>query len=105
MSQNPRGRQPGFKMPEEHRLKIANSNILNALIEHVQGEREMSATQVSAGLGLLKKVMPDLQAVSLGGDEAAPDIGIRFSWISSSPTSRETSSSATTTVPKDGPAS
>lgn len=49
-------------MSDEHRVKIQNSNILNALIEHVQGEREMSATQVSAGLGLLKKVMPDLSA-------------------------------------------
>ena len=67
-----RGRTAGFKMPEEHRIKIANSNILNALIEHACGEREMSATQVSAGLGLLKKVMPDLQAVSLGGDEDNP---------------------------------
>jgi len=55
-----RGRKPGFRMSDEHRVKIQNSNILNALIEHVQGEREMSATQVSAGLGLLRKVMPDL---------------------------------------------
>lgn len=50
-------------MPEEHRVKIKNSNILNALIEHVLGEREMSATQVSAGLGLLRKAMPDLASV------------------------------------------
>lgn len=49
-------------MSEEHRVKIKNSNILNALIEHVEGSREMSATQVSAGLGLLRKVMPDLAA-------------------------------------------
>jgi hypothetical protein len=49
-------------MSDEHRGKIANSNILKALIEHVEGTREMSATQVSAGLGLLRKVMPDLSA-------------------------------------------
>jgi hypothetical protein len=61
----PKGRSPGFVMPEEHRVKIQNSNILNALIEHATGKREMSASQVSAGLGLLKKVMPDLQAVQL----------------------------------------
>lgn len=47
-------------MTDEHRVKIQNSNILNALIEHVEGTREMSATQVSAGLGLLRKVLPDL---------------------------------------------
>ncbi len=57
-----RGRRPGFRMSDEHRVKIQNSNILNALIEHIEGRREMSATQVSAGLGLLKKVMPDLSA-------------------------------------------
>jgi hypothetical protein len=55
-----RGRKPGFHMSGEHRVKIQNSNILNALIEHVEGIREMSATQVSAGLGLLRKVLPDL---------------------------------------------
>ena len=60
-----RGRKPGFKMPLEHRVKIQNSNILNALIEHVEGKREMSATQVTAGVALLKKVLPDLQAQSI----------------------------------------
>jgi len=60
-----RGRKPGFQMTDAHRVKIQNSNILNALIEHVSGEREMSATQVSAGLGLLRKVMPDLSSAEL----------------------------------------
>lgn len=50
-------------MTDEHRDKIKNSNILNALVEHVEGKREMSATQVSAGLGLLRKVLPDLSQV------------------------------------------
>ena len=67
-----RGRQPGFRMSEEHRVKIQNSNILSALIAHACGEREMSATQVSAGLGLLKKVMPDLAATTISGDEDSP---------------------------------
>lgn len=55
-----RGRQPGFVMGPEHRLKIANSNVLNCLIQHAEGTREMSATQVSAGIALLRKVLPDL---------------------------------------------
>lgn len=59
-----RGRKPGFVMSNEHRVKIQNSNILNALIEHVEGRRDMSATQVSAGLGLLRKVLPDLAATA-----------------------------------------
>ena len=57
-----RGRKAGFTMSNEHRVKIQNSNILNALIEHVEGVREMSSTQVTAGLGLLRKVLPDLAA-------------------------------------------
>ena len=56
-------------MSNDHRVKIQNSNILNALIEHVEGVREMSATQVSAGLGLLKKIMPDLAATADMGDD------------------------------------
>lgn len=47
-------------MGEEHRTKIRNSKILNRLIAHVEGEIEMTSTQVSAGLGLLAKVMPNL---------------------------------------------
>jgi len=64
-----RGRKPGFRMSNEHRVKIQNSNVLNALIEHVEGEREMSASQVSAGLGLLRKIMPDLAASADAGEE------------------------------------
>jgi hypothetical protein len=63
-----RGRKPGFTMSESHRVKIKNSNILNALIEHVEGKREMSSTQVTAGVALLKKVMPDLAASADVGD-------------------------------------
>lgn len=67
-----RGRQRGFVMSEAHRLKIANSNILNVLLKHVEGKREMSATQVTAGLGLLRKVLPDLQTVEHKGDPNNP---------------------------------
>jgi hypothetical protein len=59
-----RGRRAGFKLTDDHRAKIGNSNILNALIEHAEGRREMTSTQVTAGLGLLKKVLPDLAATA-----------------------------------------
>lgn len=75
-----RGRKPGFRMSDEHRVKIQNSNILNALIEHAVGKREMSATQVSAGLGLLKKVLPDLSNVQLSGDADNP-VGVVFKTV------------------------
>jgi hypothetical protein len=78
-----RGRKPGFRMSDEHRVKIQNSNILNALVEHVEGAREMSATQVSAGIALLKKVLPDLSAVAHSGDEDSP-VRMVISWKKSS---------------------
>jgi ParB-like chromosome segregation protein Spo0J len=62
-----RGRAPGFRMSEEHRSKIKNSSILRALIEYFEGKREMSATQVSVGLRLLKKVLPDLPPLKGSG--------------------------------------
>lgn len=64
-----RGRKAGFRMSDEHRVKIQNSNILNALIEHVEGKREMGASQVTAGVALLKKVMPDLSQTTIEGGE------------------------------------
>lgn len=72
-----RGRQPGFQMSDEHRRKIQNSNILKALIEHASGEREMGASQVTAGLGLLKKVLPDLSSVELQADVQG---NVTFTW-------------------------
>jgi hypothetical protein len=78
---SPRGRKPGFRMSEEHRVKIQNSNILNALVEHVEGTREMSATQVSAGLGLLRKVLPDLTNTTLEGPNEDGSHSIVFKTI------------------------
>lgn len=66
------GRKPGFQMGEAHREKIRNSQVLTALIEHAEGRREMSGSQVTAGLGLLKKVLPDLQAVQHSGEDGGP---------------------------------
>lgn len=65
-------------MSNEHRVKIQNSNILNALIEHAEGRREMSATQVTAGLGLLKKALPDLSTVTLQGDDEGGPVRVNI---------------------------
>ena len=54
--------QTMIRMGDEHRLKIANSNILNVLIEHVVNGKELLPSQVTAGVALLKKVLPDLQS-------------------------------------------
>ena len=67
-------------MSAEHRDKIKNSNILSALIEHAEGKREMSSTQVTAALGLLKKALPDLQSVEIGSDPDKP-MKMEFGWM------------------------
>lgn len=66
-----RGRKP-FMMSDEHRVKIQNSNILSCLLKHVEGKQEMSATQVTAGIALLKKVMPDISSIEISGPDDAP---------------------------------
>ena len=63
-------RKPIGLLTDEHRAKLAKSNILNALIEHTMGKREMSATQVTAGIALLRKCLPDLTATEIKGDVA-----------------------------------
>lgn len=62
-----RGRAAGFKMPDEHRVKIANSNILNRLIACAEGRLELTSTQANVGLGLMRKVLPDLETVAHTG--------------------------------------
>lgn len=69
---------PKYSMTHTHRDKIKNSNILSSLIKHVAGEQDMSATQVSAGLGLLKKIMPDLAATAFT-DSEGNDIPVSLS--------------------------
>ena len=77
-----RGRQPGFRMSDEHRVKIQNSNILHALIEHVEGKRDMAPSQVTAGVALLKKVLPDLSAVEVSGENGGP-VKLTVEWSKS----------------------
>ena len=67
-----RGRPAGFVMSHEHRTKISNSKILNRLIACGEGELDMSSTQANVGMGLLKKVMPDLTAVEMSGPDGGP---------------------------------
>jgi hypothetical protein len=49
------------------REKIRASQLVNRLEEHVLGKVDMTATQVTAALGLLKKCVPDLSAVEHSG--------------------------------------
>ena len=61
---------------EYYRGKIRTLSILNCLGEHVEGRREMSATQIQAGLGLLRKVLPDLATHELTSGNGATTLTI-----------------------------
>ncbi len=50
-----------------HRDKIKASVILDRLGKHVMGQVEMTSTQVKSAEILLRKVVPDLSAVTLAG--------------------------------------
>lgn len=54
------------------RAKIKTSQIINRLTGHVMGKIDLSATQVSAGLGLLRKTLPDLSQAELAGPDGGP---------------------------------
>lgn len=62
-------------MGSEHRSKIGNSKILNELIRFAEGEippDEYPPHRVTAALGCLKKVMPDMTENMIKGDSESP---------------------------------
>lgn len=54
------------------RDKIQASQLINRLEDHALDGKEMSKSQVSAALGLLKKCIPDLSATTIAGDADNP---------------------------------
>lgn len=61
-------------MPEAWRDRIKTSMLLNRLHSHVEGELHLEKSQVTAALGLLKKVVPDLGSMQHSGDPVNPVI-------------------------------
>ncbi len=55
---------------DDVRTKIQTSQLINRLTDHALGTVELVATQVRAIEVLLKKVLPDLQAVEHSGEVA-----------------------------------
>lgn len=53
---------------DETRAKIKSAYLINRLTKFVAGEVELSAPQVTAALGLLKKTVSDLQSVDHSGE-------------------------------------
>ena len=62
--------------PDIVRKRIQTTMIVNRLTDHIHDKVEMSATQVTAALGLLRKVLPDLAVtdVNLDGEIRNRDI-------------------------------
>lgn len=58
-----RGVRLNPKHDERTRAKIKTSQIINRLMLHINGEVEMSSSQVRSAEILLKKTLPDLQSV------------------------------------------
>ncbi len=56
------------RIKTQHREAIRTSMILNRLTDHIDDKVELSTTQVTAALGLLKKTLPDLKATEHSGD-------------------------------------
>lgn len=63
-------RSPGYA--EAVRSRIRAGGIVNRLEQHVLGKVEMSASQVSAALGLLRKCVPDLASMEHTGRDGGP---------------------------------
>lgn len=64
------GPAPGIRLTQAHRDKIAKSKILQRLIDFAEGVEgvEMEPHRVTAALGLLKKVMPDMTENMIKGE-------------------------------------
>lgn len=61
--------------PQRARERIAATKVIDRLVAHVNGEIDMSPTQVRAASILLNKVLPDLRAVEV-------DVHAKFKTIS-----------------------
>jgi hypothetical protein len=74
-----RGRPVGYRMPERVRERIRTGVLVTRLTQHVEGKVDMRQTQVTAALGLLKKVLPDLSSTDLtSGGEALSINVVKF---------------------------
>lgn len=67
---------------EEVREKIKATLIVNKLEKHILEGDEMSSTQVSAALGLLRKSVPDLSSVDVQGSGDNGEHVHIFKWQS-----------------------
>ena len=60
------------KLTDEWKARIQAGVILDRLVKHVNGEVEMSSSQIKAADILLKKTVPDLARTEVTGIDGAP---------------------------------
>lgn len=60
------------KLTDEWKARIQAGVILDRLVKHVNGEIEMSSSQIKAADILLKKTVPDLARTEVTGMDGAP---------------------------------
>jgi hypothetical protein len=65
---------------DETRAKIQAAQIINRMHSCINGEIVLDAQQVSCAKALLNKVLPDLSAVSLEGNQDKP-LSMQISWL------------------------
>ena len=65
-------RKRKITLSDSWKEKIQASQIMNRLLKHVEGEIELSGTQVKAADILLKKVVPDLARTENTGVDGGP---------------------------------
>ncbi len=65
---------------DEVRAKIRASQLINRLTDHAFGQIDLKPSQIKAIEILLKKSIPDLQAVELSGDAENP-VSLKFAWM------------------------
>ena len=87
--QTRRGRPAGVPMSTHHRRKIAKSLVLEHLIEHATGERDMVGTQVTAAGMLIDRILPKLAPVHLPGEEGNPELTFKTIIIGAPPEKEE----------------
>ena len=72
-------RKRKITLSDSWKEKIQASQIMNRLLKHVEGEIELSGTQVKAADILLKKVVPDLARTENTGADGGPQ-EMRIRW-------------------------
>lgn len=59
-------------LTDDWKANIRASMIMNRLVSHIQGEVDMSASQINAAKIVLGKILPDLARSELTGMNGAP---------------------------------